>query len=134
MLNEWFKSSPTQMLGRFFLLGIVSLIVDYTIYSLMLLNGINYASSIIVGYSGGFIVNFYGGRKHIFTLGAKTKRFSTELLVVFLIALTGLGINIVIVKTLSYSFFTINPYFSRVIAIGTVFFWNYAARKKFVYY
>jgi putative flippase GtrA len=131
---ELLKRSSMQMFGKFFLLGVVSLIVDYTIYSLMLLNGINYASSIIVGYSGGFIVNFYGGRKHIFTLGAKTKHFTTELLAVFLIALTGLGINIVIVKILSYSLFTISPYFSRVIAIGTVFFWNYAARKKFIYY
>ena len=122
-----------KTISRFFLLGIVTLLVDYSIYSLMLMVNVNYVIAIIIGYSSGFVVNFYGGRTHIFTLGTKADRFTIELSAVFLIALVGLGINIIIVNVLSYSFFTLNPYFSRVIGIGTAFFWNYAARKIFVY-
>ena len=123
-----------KTISRFFFLGIVTFIVDYTIYSLMLMANVNYMLAIVIGYSSGFAVNFYGGRKHIFTSGTKTDRFTIEISTVFLIALVGLGINIIIVNVLSYSFFTLDPYFSRIIGIGTAFFWNYAARKIFVYH
>ena len=49
------------------------------------------------------------------------------------IAIMGALFTIGIVNVLSYSIFQMNPLLSRPIAIVIVFFWNYYARKIFVY-
>ena len=119
---------------NFLLLGAVSTLIDYLVYSLMLWGGIYYIYAITLGYVSGFIANFYGGRIFIFTAGAKVKRFGTEITAVFVIAFLGLLINIAIVKLLSYTWLEWDPHVSRLIGIGIAFFWNYAARKFFVYH
>jgi len=123
-----------KTLRNFLLLGVVSTLIDYAVYSLMLLVGVYYIYAIILGYVSGFIANFYGGRLFIFTAGSKVKKFRVELGAVFVIAVIGLLINIGIVKLLSYSWMELDPYLSRLVGIGIAFFWNYAARKLFVYH
>ena len=121
-------------IAGFLLLGVVSTLADYVVYSLMMYAGVFYVYAIVIGYSSGFVVNFYGGRIFIFKRGAKVRHFGAELGAVFVIAFMGLLINIGIVKLLSYSLFNLDPYLSRLVGIGVAFFWNYAARKWFVYH
>ncbi len=114
---------------KFLLLGVLSTLVDYILYSTLILQGIYYVIAIVVGYSAGLLVNYYIGRKFIFTAGHKLKSVKHEFLAVVVIAVLGALFTILIVKILSYSLFNMNPLFSRIIAIIIVFFWNYFARK-----
>ncbi len=118
---------------KFFLLGVISTLVDYILYSIAILLDINYILAIVLGYSAGLIINYILGRKFIFTSGHKLKSSKHEFTAVFVIAILGALFTIIIVKVLSYSSFQMDPLLSRLIAIVIVFFWNYLARKVFVY-
>lgn len=119
---------------RFLLLGLTTTAIDYIVYSVSILIGVNYAIAIIFGYSTGLLANYFIGRRYIFTSGIKLKSSGHEFTVVVMIAIMGALFNIAIVKLLSYSLFSVDPLYSRVIAIGVVFFWNYFARKLWVYH
>lgn len=122
-------------INKFLLLGVVSTLIDYMIYTLAIENGVLYIYAIILGYSIGLLVNFIVGRYYVFTNGIKVKNSYVEFLWIVLIAIGGVLINIFIVKYLSYSnSFALDPLLSRVIAIAIVFFWNYFCRKYFVYH
>lgn len=118
---------------KFFLLGIISTLIDYMLYSSAILLGANYIWAIVLGYSAGLLANYILGRKFIFTSGHKLKSSKHEFTAVFVIAILGALFTIIIVKVLSYSSFHMDPLLSRPIAIAIVFFWNYLARKMFVY-
>ncbi len=119
---------------KFLLLGLTTTAIDYAVYSIVILLGIDYVIAIILGYSLGLLANYSIGRRYIFTSGAKLKSSKHEFIAVVAIAVMGALLNIVIVKLLSYSLFTLDPLYSRIIAIGVVFFWNYFARKLWVYH
>lgn len=123
-----------KTIRKFLWLGVVSTLVDYAVYSLLLLAGIDYVAAIVIGYSAGLVTNFWLGRRYVFTAGVKVKSSREEFLAVSAIAVVGMLINIVIVKLLSYSWFAFDPLFSRIVGIGTGFFWNFFARKWFVYH
>jgi len=119
---------------KFLLLGLTTTAIDYIVYSVAILLNINYVIAIIMGYSTGLLANYFIGRRYIFTSGAKVGSSSHEFAAVVIIAAMGALFNIAIVKLLSYSLFSIDPLYSRVVAIGVVFFWNYFARKLWVYH
>lgn len=118
---------------KFLLLGVLSTLIDYVIYSGAILLGIHYVLAIIVGYGTGLLTNYIIGRNYIFTSGHKFKSSKHEFMAVVVIAVLGALFTIAIVKLLSYSLFHMDPLLSRLIAIGVVFFWNYFARKHLVY-
>jgi putative flippase GtrA len=118
---------------KFLLLGVFSTAVDYILYTIAILVGINYVVAIILGYSAGLIANYIIGRSFVFTSGHKLKNSKYEFAAVVFIAILGALFTILIVKILSYSLFHMNPLLSRPIAIVIVFFWNYFIRKVFVY-
>jgi len=119
---------------KFLLLGVVSTLIDYLLYSLLVLIGVDYVVSIIAGYSTGLAANYFLGRRYIFTAGRKLQTPHGEFIAVIMIAVAGVLLNIGIVKFLSYSLWHFDPLLSRVIAIGIVFFWNFGARKFWVYH
>jgi len=123
-----------KQFNQFLLLGLFSTALDYIAYSLLILLSVHYIIAIIVGYSVGLLFNYYMGRKYIFTKGTKLKSTHHEFFSVVIIAFIGMLLNILIVKLLSYMLFSLNPLYSRIIAIGIVFFWNYFLRKFFVYH
>lgn len=123
-----------RQIRNFLLLGVLSTLVDYAVYSLLLMVGVDFVTAIIVGYGTGLWVNYYIARHYIFTSGTKVNSVRTEFVAVVLIAFAGALLNIAIVKLLSYSLWQIDPMLSRVVAIGIVFFWNYFARKRFIYH
>lgn len=123
-----------KSIHKFFLLGILSTVIDYALYSTAIFMGIHYVIAIILGYSSGLLANYLIGRNFIFTAGHKLKSSKHEFGAVVSIAVLGALLTIVIVKILSYSLFHMNPLISRLIAIVIVFFWNYFARKLFVYH
>jgi putative flippase GtrA len=122
-----------KQVGKFLLLGVLTTGIDYAVYTLFILLNIDYVLAIIFGYSTGLLANYAIGRKYIFTEGTKLKSSHREFVAVVLIAIVGMLLNIFIVKLLSYTLFDLGLLYSRVIAIGFVFFWNYFLRKIFVY-
>ena len=123
-----------KMVHKFLLLGIVSTLIDYVLYSSAILIGIHYIIAIISGYSAGLLANYVIGRNYIFTDGHKLQSTKHEFIAVVVIAIFGALFTVIIVKILSYSLFNMDPLLSRIIAIIIVFFWNYFARKFFVYH
>ena len=119
---------------QFLVLGVFSTLVDYLIYSILIYFGISYIFAIILGYGCGFLFNFYYARKFVFKNGSKLDRFSKEFLFTFIIAIMGILINIFVVFILSEELFQMSLLLSRVIAIVVAFFWNYYARKIFIYH
>ena len=123
-----------KQIHKFLLLGIMSTLVDYGVYSFLIWLGIGYVVAIVAGYAMGLWYNYEIGRRFIFTKGIKVSSERNEFVAVVLIAFGGMLINIGIVKLMSYSVWHLDPMISRGGAIGIAFFWNYFARKRFVYH
>jgi putative flippase GtrA len=118
----------------FFILGIFSTLIDFVIYTVLVIFNINYIIAIIIGYSCGFLFNFFIGRKHVFKNGRKVETFMGEFSLVLVINIIAILLNILIVYVLYSLLVVCNEIDARVIAIGIVFFWNFFARKLFVYH
>lgn len=121
-------------ISRFFFVGGLATFVDYVIFSIAIYLHVHYTLSITLGYLIGFIVHFTVSKKHVFVSGSKINHPLAELFTVFLIALSGLLFNIVIVWILHNFFNILDIFLSRLVAIILVFFWSYFARKLFVYH
>lgn len=120
-----------KKIRRFLYVGIISTLVDYAIYSLLLFLGSQYIIAIIIGYSTGFIISFIFTRNYVFD-NIKIKNFKIEFIIVLGITIVGLLLNIGIVKVL-HEEFALDLYLARIFAIGIVFFFNYFSRKGFIY-
>jgi len=121
-------------ISRFFFVGGLATLVDYLIFSMAVFLHVHYSLAIILGYLVGFIVHFTMSKKHVFLSGSKINHPLAELFSVFLIALSGLLLNIVIVWIFHNFFNLLDVFSSRLVAIILVFFWSYFARKLFVYH
>jgi len=119
------------MIGKFFIVGAISTAVDFLIYSFLVYIGINYAIAIVVGYMTGLLVNFFLARQKVFTKGSRFEKVHHEFLAVFAVSVMAVGLNIAIVWTLSK--IGIDYYSGRAVALVIVFFFNYYARKGFIY-
>ena len=120
--------------SRFLLLGALSTLIDYALFSLALQLGADYVFAIVLGYASGLWANFTLGRRYVFTGGKRISQTHREFVAVALVALGGLLLNIGIVKLFSYGWLGLDPQLSRLIAIGIVLFWNYFMRKLFIYH
>lgn len=123
-----------KQLQKFLMLGVLSTLIDYGIYSALIFLDVDYVVAIIAGYSTGLLANYQIGRRYIFVAGIKVSSTHKEFVFVVAIAAVGALLNVLIVKLLSFSVWHIDPMLSRAAAIGFVFFWNYFARKFFVYH
>lgn len=119
---------------RFLFLGAASTIVDYLIFSLLIVLGIHYLVAVAVGYTIGFIFNFIVGRSVVFKNGSKLQSFTHELAAVSFITVIGLGLSLVLMYLLSEACCELDPFIARLITIVVVFFYNYIVRKIFVYH
>ena len=119
---------------KFFGVGGISTLVDYSIYLVLLYFNTEYTLAIIMAYGSGFYVNYFLGRRYVFNKGVKKESNHYEFFAVFSIAFVGLLLNIAIVHVLSVCCFNLALEYSRLIAIILVFIYNYTARKVFVYH
>jgi len=119
---------------RFLFLGAGSTIVDYLIFSILLTLGMHYLGAVAIGYTIGFVFNFIIGRSMVFKDGSKVDSFTHELTIVSIITIFGLGLSLFLMYMLSEACCQLDPLFARLITIGIVFFYNYIARKIFVYH
>lgn len=123
-----------KQFNKFLILGAFSTLIDFLIYFVFIKLEFHYVVAIIFGYLSGFIFNFFVGRKIIFTNGRKLKNFAQEFNAVLSINILAILLNIFIVYILVDSAHILDELSARAVAIGVVFFWNYFARKWFVYH
>ncbi|WP_345987974.1 GtrA family protein [Sulfurimonas sp. HSL1-2] len=120
-----------KQIRDFLYVGITATLVDFSLYSLLVgFDVFKYVLATVVGYSAGFFVSFFLTRKYVFST-IKMEKMHHEFLVVAAITFVGLILNILIVYGLKKV--ALDDYSARAIAIGIVFFFNYFARKGFVY-
>ena len=120
-----------KQINKFFIVGLFSTGVDYLLYSYLVFIDVNYILAICAGYFFGFLFNFYVSRKYVFDK-IKIEKLHHEFLIVLVISIFAVGLNIAIVF-ICKNYLSFNYYIGRIFAIGIVFFFNYFARKGFIY-
>lgn len=128
--------APTEntllQFGRYILVGGSAFVVDFGSYCLLGLLGVHYLAAGMLSFIAGFAFNFCVSRLMIFKATATEKANAKELLAVLLISLIGLLLTEVLLL-LGTEAMQMDYRISKIIASIIVLFWNYFARKKFVY-
>ena len=120
-------------LFRYYFVALAAFAVDFGgLIALHQLLDMHYLLAETISFCGGVVVNYYLSTKWIF-LNPRVNNKKKEFLGTLLIACIGLGINNLILWTLT-SIVGIYYIVSKLIATGIVFFWNFFARKKALYY
>lgn len=131
-MKQQYKLVSNLKIVRYFFVGGSAAIVDNTIFYVFV--KIFYFNYFIIGTIGFIIatyVNYFLGVKFVFNYSAKFSR-KMEIMTIYVIS----GIGLILHLTILY--FCIEVFFfekmlSKITATGLVFFWNYLARKNFVY-
>ncbi len=126
------SDNPWVNLFRYCFVGGGSFVIDFVIYSLALSVRIPYLLAGVLGFVLGFIFNFYAGRLMVFAAGSKEKADKRELVSVLVIAVIGLGLTELLLY-MQVEWLTLGKQAAKMIAAVLVLFWNYFARKVFVY-
>lgn len=93
--------------------------------------GFNYLLVGLCTFLIGTLVNYLLSIRIVFQSGAQHKK-KKEVLLVYLVSSIGLGLNLLILY-ICHDGMNIDVGVSKLIATGLVFFWNYLARKKFIF-
>ena len=126
------SENPWINLFRYCFVGGVSFLIDFALYALLVAVGVPYLIAGVLSFVAGFIFNFFAGRFFIFAAGSKEKARKKELISVLVIALIGLGLTELLLY-LGVAWLGMDKRLAKIAAAILVLFWNYAARKIFVY-
>jgi len=119
--------------ARYLVSGGTATVIAYAIYSALVFVGASPYLAMTLAYITGYWINFFIGRYWVFRLGRIVRSIRVEVAATALVTVLGLGINLAIVAVLTNPPIAMNPYLGGAIAIAIVTFWNYAARKRWVY-
>ncbi len=132
--NKKILSDIKQFFSYFAVGGIAALVEWLTFFLLDLLH-CPYLAATAAAFILATFVNFFLGRTFTFsgsTYGNKKK----ELAMVFLVSAIGLGFNMLLMFV-AVSLLGLNSTFlktaSKIVCTGIVFFWNFFARKLWIY-
>ena len=121
--------------SRFFLYALIvgaSAFVDWSLfYILAILQDIHYLLSGTISFLFAVIFNYYVGIKFLFD---STARFSkqTEIFLVFLVSMVGLGINLFFLFLFS-TWLAISLMLSKIMASFFTLGWNFSMRNYYVF-
>ncbi|NLO17443.1 MAG: GtrA family protein [Arcobacter butzleri] len=117
---------------KYFFVGAMAAIVDIGVFVLLAkVLGYNYILVAIISFVLGTLVNYLLSIKYVFSSGTRYTK-SKEIGLVYSISAIGLLLNVVIIY-ISYSVLGVELVSSKLISTAIVFFWNYLARKYFVF-
>ncbi len=112
--------------------GSIAAVVDISIFTVFAkLLRFNYLVVALVSFTIATLVNYILSIKYVFKSGVRYTK-GKEVFAVYVVSFIGLVINEIILYTLIDLLFT-EMIFSKVIATGIVFFWNYLIRKKYIF-
>jgi putative flippase GtrA len=117
---------------KYFLVGGFAALANLGFFNLFTNRlGWHYQISGAVAFIIATIINYILSILFVFQSGARFRR-RHEISLVFLVSLIGLAVNQAVLFV-AVSRFNLMPLLSQAISIGVVFFWNYLARKHFVF-
>lgn len=126
------RSVLSKNIVKYFFVGGLAAFVNLSIFFFFakLLN-FNYIAVGAAAFLAATLVNYALSVKHVFTSGIRFGK-KQEILLVYTVSLIGLIIDTGVLFT-CVDILNIELIASKIIATGIVFFWNYFARKHFVF-
>jgi putative flippase GtrA len=121
-----------RALGRYFVVGGIAAVVDiglFVVFAQYL--GMPYLRVAAASFVVATLVNYWLSIRFVFVSGQRFRR-RWEMALVFAVSLVGLGINAAILWVCVESGH-FNLLFAKLTATGTVFFWNFAARRILIF-
>jgi putative flippase GtrA len=118
---------------RYFFVGGTAAALDFVVFAL-LTKGFqaDWFWSAMTSFVFATLLNYVLSIRFVFQSGARFSRKHHELSLVFLVSLIGLAIN-QSVLWVCIDKAHIEPLAAKVVGTGVVFFWNYFARRHFVF-
>lgn len=121
-----------KQLVRYFWVGACAALLDLVFFGLFHnLLGLNYLAVGIAGFVLATLLNYLLSIRWVFTSGARFGR-GMEIASVYGVSLVGLLLH-AMVLIVAVESLTLPPLVAKVLATGLVFFWNFAARRYFVF-
>lgn len=124
----WLQAKALLLLKlRFALSGLVATLVDYGLYLLLVGRFLGPAAANVASYSCSMVLNFVLQRRFVFTLKRSVGR---AFVLSMTVSLGGLLLSTLIVHSLSQlGFFAQRQYLTKLVATGTVFFYNFYLKR-----
>jgi putative flippase GtrA len=119
-------------LFRYFLVGGTAAVIDIGVFGVLVkVFGLPWFPVAVCSFVLATAVNYFLSVRFVFKSGVRFTP-NTELLLVFVISILGLAVNQAVLWLL-ISRALWDPLFAKVTATGSVFFWNYWARRNLVF-
>lgn len=117
---------------RYMIVGGVAATVDFVVFAFAIkIIGAHWFPSALVSFVLATAVNYLLSIRHVFESGVRFRR-RNEVLLVFVVSGIGLAINQTILWLLIETA-SMNALLAKCIATVTVFFWNYGARRSYIF-
>ncbi len=121
-----------MLIARYFLVGGASAAVDFSIFALLYSGlDVHWFLAAAVGFLLATTFNYALSVYFVFTSGVRFAR-RHEIGLVFLVSAVGLAMN-QFALWVGFKVLGIDVYLSKVMATGSVFFWNFGARRYFIF-
>jgi|SRR5262249_11633523 len=116
----------------YFFVGGVSFLGNFvTFLTLVQLIGLHWVAGNVVAFVVGTFINYLLSLRFVF----ESKNFlerKFEITLAFIVSAVGVALEMILIY-LAHDIANINLYISKLIAAGIVFFWNYGARRFFIF-
>ena len=117
---------------RYFFVGGCAATVDFVLFALLTrAAGVSWFWAGVVGFTVATMVNYVLSVQHVFTSGVRFSRMG-EIALVFLVSAIGLAINQAVLGVLIEGAGW-NSLLAKVVATGSVFFWNFGLRHSYIF-
>lgn len=125
-------SAERRAIARYFVVGGIAACVDIGLF-MLLARGMGFAYQPVAAatFVLATLVNYVLSVRFVFVSGARFGRKS-EIALVYVVSAVGLGINALMLWA-GVEIAHASLFLSKIAATGTVFFWNYFARRHLVF-
>lgn len=117
---------------RYIFVGGTAFIIDFSIYSILVLIGLHYLISAIIAFIISVLANYILSTKWVFNQTSNMNK-KLEFNLFIIISTIGLGFTEVLLYIFT-DILMINPIISKIIASIIVLFWNFSARRVMFYW
>lgn len=117
---------------RYIFVGGTAFIIDFSIYSILVIIGIHYLISAIIAFIISVLANYILSTKWVFNQASNMNK-KLEFNLFIIISTIGLGFTEILLYVFT-DILMINPIISKIIASIIVLFWNFSARRVMFYW
>ncbi len=123
---------PEMKIVKYFFVGGVAATFDITFFFIFAkILEFNYFIVGAIGFVFATLINYFLSVTHVFDSGSRFAR-NREIFWIFVVSLVGLAINQAVLFC-AIGVMGIEPMLGKLAATGITFFWNYGARKYFIF-